>query len=288
MNFKDIIEAEWREAEKLWELAVRRFQQAGVQYQAAGAAYLNAVGGALDRAALANAQAEWQQANIDWQRAGVEFQSAGADYKASGLRYIEKSSSIYNDKGNYTILNPTSVPVVVVNNGSLVRISDLMPPFDIIAPSGQGPGKFAYNWVYWDRVYGYAYFIIDENGYGYIVFEFTNGEGYENDDDSYSAVSITAQDGNGKNIALFGIATYIGGNSSYFGIGNSDNHIAIGGPKNHGHAHRVEISKPADWWKSNIISLKFEWKVEKTIAAAEGWLASNYSNFPEDSIFIAK
>jgi hypothetical protein len=287
-TYREMADAEWQRANSVWQQAHLKFQQAGVDYQNAGADYLRAIATASDQGALEKAQADWQAANIAWQQAGIHFQTAGAAYITAGSTYLTKFAPIQNPEGEYTVTNPMGAPVVVVNNGSVVHIRDLIKPFDKLVPSEQGPGKFGYNWVYWDRVYGYAYLVLDEAGVGHFLFEFTDGEGYENSNDNYSAVAVALEDGNGENLALFGVATYIHGDRSYVGIGSSpDNAVPIGGPKNHGHAHSVKVAMPVDWW-NKASSFRFAWKVERTLDAAEHWLAEMTSELPSDRVYIAK
>lgn len=286
-TYREVADAEWQQANSAWQQANLAYHQAGIDYQNAGAEYLQSIARAADGNALAKASSGWQEANVAWHKAGINFQAAGAAYMAAGSAYLAKFAPIQNPQGNYVITNPMGVPVVVVNNGSVVHIADLLKPFDKIVPSGQGPGKFAYNWQYWDRTYGYAYLILDEAGAGHFVFEFTNGEGYQDSDDSYSAVAVTIQDGSGNSLALFGVATYIHGDRSRFGVGSSDNHVVIGGPKNHGHAYSVEVAMPIDWWNKTS-SLRFEWKVEKGLNAAEQWLAAKSRGVPGDRVYIAR
>ncbi|MGB7334782.1 MAG: hypothetical protein WBD01_03225 [Salaquimonas sp.] len=276
---------DWQSANQVWIQANADFQNAGAAYNQAGAEYLQITTTASDQDAIANAQADWQNASQNWNQANIDFQNAGKAFLNAGAIFNAKSLPIHNAEGRYIIIQPSTIPVVVVNNGSVVHLKDLPEPFNKLVPSGQGPGKFAYNWSYADKIYGYAYLVVDENGSGKIVFEFTNGTG--NTKPRYSSVAITPLDSQGNKMAIFGVNTYIhseGGTSFSYKL-SKDALLPIGGPPNHGHAHSIDITAPVEWWNT-LRSLTIEW-TEATESDARDWFARKSAGFPDDKVYLS-
>jgi len=279
--------SEWQAANIVWQQANIGFQNAGVDYDEARLKYLRTVAANPNQETLAMAVADWQQANQVWLRANVYYQETGKAFLAAGTAFIEKSVPIYNAEGRYVITQPSTIPVVVVNNGSVVHIKDLPEPFNKLVPSGQGPGNFAYNWSYAEKIYGYAYLVIDETGSGQAIFEFTTGA--DNDDPTFTSVALTALDSQGNRLAVFGITSYThtkGDTQAYYKVAD-DLQIPIGGDPNHGHAHAVSVGEPVEWW-NNVHTLVFEWTETKPSDAATAWLADKTTGLPESKIYIAK
>lgn len=277
---------DWQTANQVWQQANIDFQKAGRAYIEAGARYRNIISKAPDQNTLAKALTDWHRANQKWQQANIDFQKAGRTFLDAGAVFTAKSVPIYNSVGRYVIKQPSTIPVVVVNNGSVVHLKDLPMPFDKLVPSGQGPGKFTYNWVYADKIYGYAYLVIDNSGSGKVVFEFTNGAG--NTNPSYSSVTLTPLDSQGNKLAIFGITTYthsVGGSRFYYRVSEGIRFL-VGGQPNHGHAHHVDVVEPTEWW-SKVHSLKIEWTQGSQPKALE-WLAKKVAGLPKNRIYIAK
>lgn len=291
--------AKWDAASLVWQQAHAAFLQAGEDYNQAGATYVIAISSTTDPDLIAKANEAWQQANRVWQQAYQVHLDAGTAYNKAGAEFLAKHAPIVNDAGNYAISNPMAVPIVVVNNGSVVKLQDLPNPFNKMPPFDQGPGKFAYNWGYKDKVYGYFSAIVSQEGSGKLLFEFTNGLGYKENDAAYTSVAITAKDASGVALAVFGVVSHTKADPGFIGIGLDEDGkpvlgnrpaqaiFALGGAKNSGHAHSADISLPVDWWKQ-VESLTFEWSVNFKLEPVQEWLVDKTQNVPSNKVYIAE
>ena len=116
------------------------------------------------------------------------------------------------------------------DKGDTCKVSEFPAPFNTLAPIKQGPNISAFGWTYVNQQYGYAYFVIDQNGTGNIFIKMTNHKRF--DGDTFTA-AIVFKDADQKPMHV--VETRLGVNGPPFRP--NENTTAI------------PISKPPEWWK---------------------------------------